>query len=68
MLRDVLAANLRYWRGRRKLSQEALADLAGIHRTFVGTVERSETNISIDNLEKLAKALGVEALELLRKR
>jgi transcriptional regulator with XRE-family HTH domain len=68
MLRDVLAANLRYWRGRRKLSQEALADLAGIHRTFVGTVERSETNISIDNVEKLAKALGVEALELLRKR
>jgi transcriptional regulator with XRE-family HTH domain len=68
MLREVVAANLRYWRGRRKLSQEALADLAGVHRTYVGSVERSEKNISVDNIEKLSKALQVEALELFRRR
>lgn len=46
------------------LSQEALADHAGIHRTYVGCVERSEKNISIDSLERLAKALNVEVGEL----
>ena len=68
MLRGVLAANIRYWRGRRKLSQEALADVAGFHRTYVGAVERSEKNMSVDNIERMAKALAIEPLELLRKR
>ena len=65
-LRDTLATNLRRLRASRGLSQEALADLAELHRTFVGSVERSERNISLDNLERLAKALGVSAAELLR--
>ena len=49
----------------RGLSQEGLADLAGLHRTFVGFVERAETNISIDNIEKIAAALDVGAGALL---
>ncbi|HEV2747678.1 MAG TPA: helix-turn-helix transcriptional regulator [Allosphingosinicella sp.] len=61
-----MATNLRRLRASRGLSQEALADLAELHRTFVGSVERSERNISLDNLERLAKALGVSAAELLR--
>lgn len=47
------------------ISQEALADWAGLHRTYVGSVERSERNISIDNIGKLADALGVPASKLL---
>jgi len=64
--RAVLAANLVALRRARELSQEALAFEAGLHRTFVAHVERQVRNISIDNIEKLALALGVEAYELLK--
>lgn len=67
-LRKTLAANLRRYRANLKLSQDALAFEAGLHRTFVGAVERSERNISLDNIEKLALALHVEPFELLRPR
>ena len=65
-LRKVLAENLRRYRANLGLSQESLADEAGLHRTFVGAVERSERNISLDNIEKLAGALTVSPYELLR--
>jgi transcriptional regulator with XRE-family HTH domain len=64
--RGTLAQNLRLLRSRHKISQEALAALAGLHRTYVGSVERGERNVSIDNIEKLAKALGVAAADLLK--
>lgn len=52
----------------RKLSQEKLAELAGLHRTYVGSVERGERNISIDNIEVLAKALRVPPSALVERR
>ena len=63
--RQILARNLRRLRAVKGISQEALADLAGLHRTYVGSMERSERNVSIDNLERLAAALGVRVAELL---
>jgi len=47
------------------LSQEELAERAGLHRTYVGSVERGERNIAIDNMEKVAIALGVPLTSLL---
>lgn len=64
--RKVFAKRLRQLRQVRGLSQEALADLAGLHRTYVGSVERGERNVSIDNMERLARALEVDIAELLR--
>jgi transcriptional regulator with XRE-family HTH domain len=63
--RDTLARNLRRLRAERGLSQEKLAELAGLHRTYIGSVERSERNISIDNIAKLAAAFGMKTNELL---
>jgi len=64
-LRSILARNMRRLRKEHGLSQEGLADAAGLHRTFIGSVERCERNISLDNIAKLADALGVSASSLL---
>lgn len=56
--RQTFAVNLRRFRKTADLSQEAFADLCGLHRTYIGAVERGEKNISIDNMEIIARALG----------
>jgi len=49
------------------LSQERLAEIAGVHRTYVGAVERGEKNISLLNIQKVAKALKVKIKDLFEK-
>jgi len=60
-----LAANLRATRKEKGISQEELAAIAGLHRTYVGAIERGERNVSIDNIERLAVALHLDVLDLL---
>ena len=65
--RERISANLNRLRKARGLSQEQLAELAEFHRTYVSQVERCVTNISIDGLERLAQALEVDVIDLLKK-
>jgi transcriptional regulator with XRE-family HTH domain len=64
-LRRILAQNLRRLRQDRGLTQEELADLAGVNRNYVGMIEREENAASVDVLEALAKGLEVRPAELL---
>lgn len=65
--RETFAVNLRATRKARGLTQEALGELAELHPTYVSSVERGERNVSIDTMERLAHALGVQVAELLAK-
>jgi transcriptional regulator with XRE-family HTH domain len=64
-LRDVLARNMRRLRAERGLSQEALTHELGINRTYLSGVERSERNVSIDNIARIARGLKVKPWTLL---
>ena len=63
--RGLLAANIASLRHLKGWSQEALAFEAGLHRTFIAHVERKARNISLDNIERIASALGINVYELL---
>jgi transcriptional regulator with XRE-family HTH domain len=68
LLRFTLAENVRAFRKARGLSQEELADRCELHRTYIGSVEREERNVSLSTLEVLSKAIGVSVAELLTPR
>jgi transcriptional regulator with XRE-family HTH domain len=53
-------------RQKQGLSQEDLAEKAGVHRTYIGMIERAEKNITLINIEKIANALGIPIDELLK--
>ena len=62
-LREIVARNLRRLRRSKRLSQEELADRAGINRNYVGMLEREENSATVDMLEKLADVLNVDPIE-----
>lgn len=64
-LRRIVARNLKRLRRERRLTQEELAGLAGLNRNYVGMIERQENAATVDTLEALAKALQVDAVQLL---
>jgi len=66
-LRGIVARNLRKARNDAGLSQEELADRAGINRNYVGMLEREENAATVDMLEKLAEVLGIDPATLLQK-
>ena len=55
---------IREERIRKDISQERLGQLAGVHRTYVGMIERAEKNITLTNMEKFARALGMKVSDL----
>jgi transcriptional regulator with XRE-family HTH domain len=63
--RQIFARNVRRYRRISDISQEELALMAGMSRSYVSGVEREERNVSIDNMGKMADALGVELKDLL---
>jgi transcriptional regulator with XRE-family HTH domain len=63
-IRKRFGARIRQLRNDRGWSQEELADRAGLHRTYIGSVERGEQNLSLVNIERLAATLGVSLSEL----
>lgn len=64
--RRILAQNIRSRRKAQNISQEELANRAGMHRTYLGAIERAEQNVSIDNIERIAAALSCTPYDLLR--
>lgn len=64
-LQRVLGRNLRTYRLERGLSQEALADVLAVHRTYMGGVERGERNLTLRSVERIADRLGVDPVTLL---
>ena len=60
----VFGKNLKKYRLALGLSQEKIAEKCGLHRTYISTVERFQRNISIENVQRIADALGVEAYKL----
>ena len=66
-VREILAENIRKYRAKQRLSQEELAAVCGLHRTYISDIERCERNLSIDNVEKIAKAFNISVSELLKR-
>ena len=64
---SLFSKNLKSARKAKGLSQEELAEACGLHRTYIGAVERGERNISIKNIEKISVALDLDPSKLLSK-
>jgi len=65
-LQRAVGRNLRAYREQRGFSQEAFAHLLGVHRTYLGGLERGERNLTLKSVERIAAALDVDPLDLLR--
>ena len=61
----VFGTNLRKYRTNLGLSQEKFAEKCGLHRTYIGSVERFQRNVSLENIQRIADALGVDSYKLL---
>lgn len=65
-LQKTVGRNLRAYREARGLSQEGFADVVGVHRTYMGGLERGERNLTLKSLERIAERIGVDPLSLLQ--
>ena len=65
-LQKTVGRSLRAYRMERGLSQEAFAEVLGVHRTYMGGVERGERNLTLKSVERMAEKLEMEVLELMK--
>lgn len=65
-LQKKVGRNIRSYRQRRGLSQEAFGEVLGVHRTYMGGLKRGERNLTLHSLERIAEQMGVEVEELMR--
>ena len=65
-LQKKVGRNIRSYRQKMGLSQEAFAEVLGVHRTYMGGLERGERNLTLRSLERIAEQMGVEVEELMR--
>ena len=65
-IRKVFGENLRKMRLEKGISQEKFAELCGLHRTYISDIECFHRNVSLDNIQKIADALGIQSFELLK--
>jgi transcriptional regulator with XRE-family HTH domain len=65
-LQRAVGRNLRTYRQARGLSQEAFAEVVGVHRTYMGGLERGERNLTLRSVERIAARLKVKPLDLMR--
>lgn len=63
---SIFGKTIRELRNSKGISQENLAELCGMHRTYLGGIERGERNPSLENIEKISKALGITMAELFK--
>lgn len=61
---EIFAYNLKKYRKSQGISQKDFAKLAGLHRTYISAVERGRRSIALDNVQKIADALGIETYQL----
>lgn len=60
----VFGTNLRYYRNKLGISQEKFGEMCGLHRTYISDIERFNRSISLENIQKIADALGIETYKL----
>ncbi len=65
-IKEIFGKNVRYFRKSRALSQEQLAELCGLHRTYISHVECGKRNVSLENIQKIAGALQIKIIELFK--
>jgi len=66
--REILSDNIRQYRSNLAISQEEFAELTGFHRTYIGSVERCERNVTLSTIETFARVLKITVPEILTQR
>lgn len=67
-MRKIFRENVKYYRKRKKMSQERLAELSNLSANYIGDIERTDRKVTIDTIEKVAKGLKMDPLTLLKNR